>query len=151
MLPPPPVPSQEEMQFLYQIDLSDLDAETLGVPPDFHRGGIRARFGRGGRLLFDRWSSGFSQPFDPRTFHREDAYGPNVGVSAEDAKRAKAALGGVAVTGVTTPTMQGTGGPQATDSPVQKRGPGRPPKVDKKPTGSPASNGQQGAATPAAT
>ena len=79
-----------EMLFLYQLDLKDLvpDQSLIpGIPPEL-RGGRRVRVGRGGRLLIDRWTPPDAQPFDPRSFVRQEQYGNGLGVAGDTKAKA---------------------------------------------------------------
>mmetsp|Transcript_10442 Transcript_10442/g.29715 ORF Transcript_10442/g.29715 Transcript_10442/m.29715 type:complete len:525 (-) Transcript_10442:261-1835(-) len=125
---PPPLPrAPEEMQFLYQVDVRELEPDLVASHPSLCRGGVRARIGRGGRLMFDRWVPDFAQPFDPRFSSWDDSAGGEC-----DAKRDKS--GGLAGLPGVGQSAGATGSPGG-----KKRGPGRPSKVEKKPG---AANGQ---------
>lgn len=119
---PPPKPAQVEMLFCYQPDLSDITNEMLGLPPEMSRRGFTARTGRGGRLVFDRCTLGFTQPFTPAPLVLEapgtavERAAGNLGQDgAGAAKKQKVAGGGSSEVGTgagaaATPSVPGTNG-----------------------------------------
>mmetsp|Transcript_34056 Transcript_34056/g.65059 ORF Transcript_34056/g.65059 Transcript_34056/m.65059 type:complete len:206 (+) Transcript_34056:24-641(+) len=49
--PPPPMP---QMLFAIELDLDQIEGSDIHLPPEIDRSRSRGRFGRGGRLIFDR-------------------------------------------------------------------------------------------------
>lgn len=52
-IPAPPPPAMPEMLFALDVDMDQLAGE-MGLPPEFNPTRGNARFGRGGRIVFDR-------------------------------------------------------------------------------------------------